>query len=211
MPSRSLAAAIAALLLASPARAQDAAAEAETTPRTSLQKGAWSISFLAPVYGGSGQRAEFGAWEMVGPRTNLGLTLRLTVGGSELGNGQQETTQAETSVGLGANVRQYLARPRDVTPYVHAAASVAGDYRRREGTGGYEETERGAAGGAEAALGVEWFPVRRMSVSGHTGFTLFARRWDLHLERPDGEDSDSQGRAMFVNSVTSALTLQIYF
>jgi hypothetical protein len=77
MRTLSLSAAAAALLLLSaPVHAQDDGTD--TIPRTSLQKGTWSLSFQAPVFGGGGT-GEFGVWEMVGARTNLGLVLSVYV------------------------------------------------------------------------------------------------------------------------------------
>lgn len=211
MRTLSLAAAAAALLLLSaPARAQDAEAAADTTPRTSLQKGTWSLSFQAPVYGSGGGTGEFGAWEMVGSRTNLGLTLGISVGGVDI-NGDRDQTDALTSASLGLNLRRYLVEPRDVTPYVQGTVTAGGSYQRREDSAGYESEDRGVEGGLGAAVGAEWFPTRRMSVSGHTGFRIFARRFEQHQEVPDGREFDQDGTSLHVHTFTTALMLQIYF
>lgn len=221
MPFRAFAAAAAALLsLALPAAAQTAApASADTTlavaadtlPRTSLQKGNWSLSFAAPGLGGSGERAEFGAWEMVGHRTNLGLTLAIQVYGvdseSSPGGG---TAQASTDVTVGVNVRRYLMQPRDVTPFLLAGASIGGRYDRRDGPQDYDETTRGMSTNVFGGVGVEWFPLRRMSLSGQTGFGLRNARYET--ETDIGEDHrDSETRSAGFTSFTSALSLQIYF
>lgn len=213
MRTLSLAAAAAALLLLSaPARAQDAGAEptADTLPRTSLQKGTWSLSFLAPVYGGGGGTGEFGVWEMVGSRTNLGLTLAVAVGGYDV-DGDRNQTDATTSIALGVNLRRYLVAPREVTPYVQGTASVGGSYQRREDSAGHEYEDRGVNAGVAAAVGAEWFPVRRMSVAGHTGFGIQVSRFEQHQEAPDDTEFNQDGRSFHVRSFTTALTLHIYF
>lgn len=211
------AAAVAALLLlAVPARAQDAATAADTTatdtlPRTSLQKGSWSLSFAPPGYSGSGERSEFGVWEMVGARTNLGLTLAVAVYGSEseIDSGG-ETTMASTLVDVGVSVKRYVMAPRDVTPFVLGSAALGGRFERREADE-FTETIRGMNVGARAAVGVEWFPVRRMSLSGQTGFGFQTGRYDTEQEFPDDTRREGELRSVSFNSFTSALSLHIYF
>jgi hypothetical protein len=213
MRSLSLFAAFAApLLLSIPARAQDAAAAAaaDTTPRTSLQKGTWSLSFQAPVYGSGGGSGEFGVWEMVGSRTNLGFTLIVGVSGVDY-EGDRDQTDATTTVGVGLNLRRYVVEPREVTPYVQGTASIGGSYSRRDDSAGYSSEDRGVDVGLSAAVGAEWFPVRRMSVAGHTGFGISMRRFEQHQEAPDGKEFDQDGSSMHFRSFTTALTVQIYF
>jgi hypothetical protein len=216
-----LAAAAAALLsLAVPARAQDAApasadsaaaVAADTVPRTSLQKGTWSISFVPPGYDAIGTRAEFGVWEMVGSRTNLGISLTIGVDGSETEGGGSGGTDASTSVTLGASVKQYVVAPRDVTPFVLGTAAIGGVYVRRDRDDGYEDRSRGANGSVRAAVGAEWFPTRRISVSGYTGFGLHVTRYDLEQTYPDGKELDGEGSSVSFRSFTSALSVQLYF
>lgn len=221
------AAASAALLaLAVPARAQETPSPADTTafalavpvpadtaPRTSLQKGSWSLSFVPPGYGGGGERAEFGAWEMVGARTNLGLTLAVSVYGSEgeYNGGAATATQASTFVELGMDVRRYVMAPREVTPFLLGGAAIGGRFERRDASNGYDETTRGMNATLRAAAGVEWFPVRRLSISGQTGFSLTAGRFSMEQDAPESPPVSSESSSLGVRSFTSALTLQIYF
>lgn len=213
------AAAAALLSLAGPAAAQNAAppadstaiVAADTTPRTSLQKGTWSLSFVPPGYGGSGERTEFGAWEMVGPRTNLGITLAVSVDGSDTEGSAGGGTDASTSVSLGASVKQYVMAPRDVTPFLLGGVAIGGAFTRRDRADGFEESSRGMTGNVRAAVGAEWFPVRRMSLSGFTGFTLNATRADVEQTWPGGEEIDGEASYFSFRSFTSALWLQIYF
>jgi hypothetical protein len=209
-----LLAAAAAAVLASPALAQDAAPPADTTPApNALRKGAWSLSFSAPGYSGSGERVEFGVWEMVGARTNLGLTLEVNVSGRDREGEEQgaDQTEASTSVQLGANLRRYGSTARSVAPFVQGRVFGRGYYTRRDALG-YEETIHGVSGGLEGAFGVEWFPVRQFSVAGHTGARLLVGRLEQDQEYPD-EDTDrsTDYRDVIFQTFTSALSVQIYF
>lgn len=196
-----------------PATAADTAlaAVADTTPRTSLQKGAWSLSFVPPGYESAGERAEFGVWEMVGARTNLGLTLGVAVDGSDTEGDGGDDTDAATSVTLGASVKRYVVAPREVTPYLLGGASIGGSYNRRDRSDGYDVTSRAVNVGVRAAVGVEWFPVRRVSVSGQTGFSLTATRYEAEARYPDGNETSAEGRSLGFRSFTSGLSLQIWF
>jgi hypothetical protein len=220
MRIRAHAAAAAALLsLALPAAAQDAAPGADSVvaviedsvPRTSLQKGTWSLSFVPPGYSGSGERTEFGAWEMVGPRTNLGITLAIGVDGNEQEGSGGSGTEASTSVSLGASVKQYVMAPRDVTPFLLGGLAIGAAFNRRDRSDGYDDSSRGMTGNVRAAVGAEWFPVRRMSLSGFTGFTINAARFDIEQSWPDGTQTEGEASYFSFRSFTSALWLQIYF
>lgn len=211
------AAAAALLSLALPARAQEVRVDtaalvqmaADSTPRTSLQKGTWSLSFAAPGYG-SGERAEFGVWEMVGARTNLGLTLGVSVIGAESESNGSESSVAETDVDLGIALKRYVMEPREVTPFLLGSIAVGGRYDRRDSPQ-YDETVRSAQAAVRAAVGVEWFPVRRVSLSGQTGFGMFVGRADVEQEMPDGTTYEGKNSQVSFQSFTSALSLHIYF
>ena len=206
---RSLFILAAAVLLAVPLRAQDASVDSVAPPPNGLQKGAWSLSFVAPGYSAN-ETAEFGVWEMVGPRTNLGVTLEVLVGGREQETDSGESTAASTSVGLGFNVRQYLASARHVAPYVQGRLFGRGSYQRYESTSA-DDSNRGAYAGVEAALGAEWFPVRQFSLSGHTGVRLSASRFRQELTTPTGEQREASSNEGQFQTFTSALAVRIYF
>lgn len=204
------AAAAAALLLhAVPAAAQDTI-PADTTPRNGLRKGAWSIEFELPGYGVGGERFGFGVWEMVGARTNLGLTLGINVSGRETEGGSGDQTNAVTSAEVGVRAKRYLRTDRPVAPYLLAGAFVNGMYSRRDYSG-YEETARGLGAGVQAAVGVEWFPVRYMSVAGHTGARLGVDRTSAEVDRPDGAHDEYDDTGGYFRTFTSALTVKLYF
>ncbi|HEX6913116.1 MAG TPA: hypothetical protein VF142_22085 [Longimicrobium sp.] len=205
----------AALVPASPALAQDTPpSDSAVAPPNALRQGTWSLSFSAPGYSGSGERVEFGVWEMVGPRTNLGLTLEVNVSGydreTEGGGQQAKQSDAATSFLLGLNARQYVRAGRGIAPFVHGRVFGRGNYSRRESSG-YEETTRGMGVGTEAAVGVEWFPVRSFSVAGHTGARLQFARSEQTLTDPADEEQSADYHYASFQTFTSALSVQIYF
>ncbi|HST59198.1 MAG TPA: hypothetical protein VLK84_10925 [Longimicrobium sp.] len=216
---RFAAAAIAVLALAAPARAQDVPAQdapADSAPPlpNGLRKGAWSLSFVAPGYSGlGGETAEFGVWEMVGPRTNVGVTLDLSVAGqSRETSGANDQTTAYTRLGLGLNARRYLATSRSVVPYVHGRVFGRVGFDRRDDVGsGFEENVRSLGAGADAGVGVEWFPVRQVSLSGHTGVRFSSFNYTSEVTTPEQEERESTSREGIFQTFTSALSLRIYF
>jgi hypothetical protein len=208
---RLLFAAAAAALLSVPARAQDAPADSTAPPPPNgPRKGAWSLSFVAPGYTG-GERAEVGVWEMVGSRTNLGVTLEVGVFGTDRDGDGEDQTQASTSLGLGFNVRRYLASGRAVVPYLQGRAFGRGSYSRRDGSSGGEDVFSTSTAGVEGVLGAEWFALRHVSFSGHTGARFSATRQRQQAEDAQGNEFHSTTRDVGFQTFTSALSLQIYF
>jgi hypothetical protein len=205
----------ASLLLVAPALAQDAPPADTAASPTGLRKGRWSLSFAAPGYTGSGERVELGVWEMVGPRTNLGLTLEVNVTGydreSQDGSGgAADQTDASTSLALGLNARQYVHTRHSVAPFVQGRVFGRGSYARRENSG-YEETSRGFGAGVEAAFGAEWFPVRQFSVAGYTGGRMSVSRSEQTLTDPEDKEQSADYHYATFQTFTSALSVQIYF
>jgi hypothetical protein len=216
MRNSAVAAAAAALLsLAAPARAQEVVLVtegAEALPRNSLQKGAWSLSFALP---GSDRDGTLGAWKMVGPRTNLGVFVGVGAirsdGETDTPAGERETTETRTSLDVGVQARRYVTDPADVAPFLFGAVSVGTSRQERDDESAYDSRMSGTQAGLSAGVGVEWFPVRRVSISGQTGFTVNAGLSDGAQGLPDGGEATYDGTFMGVGTFTSGLTLQIYF
>lgn len=215
----SAATAVAAILsLAAPARAQDVvvtttvAAAADTLPRIPLQKGARSLSLGSPLSGGSG---ELGAWKMVGDRTNLGLGLGVYVLDTDAGvdgpDGERELSETRTAFTLSVNGRRYLGEPRLVTPFVFGGVTAGIVRIERKETGFNDQGSRGFETGARAGFGVEWFPLRNVSLAGHTGLSVNRSSTDGDYTLPDGEEVDAEASSLSVNSFTSGVSLQIWF
>ena len=198
-----------AALLAAPLAAQDAPADSTPPEPGVLRKGAWSLSFTAPGYS-AGEGGEFGVWQMVGTRTRLGVTLDVLVRGSERDDSAAGQTDAATRLGLGLNLRRFLATEARVAPYLQARVFGRGAYGRLE-QGPYSTESRGVFAGVEAAVGAEWFPVRAFSISGHTGVRVQAQRREDESTAPDREPLESTYRDLAFQTFTSTLAVQIHF
>lgn len=199
------AAAVCALLAAAPVRAQEAAPD--TTPRTSLQTGAWSLAFDLPMAVGGTSR--LGAWKMVSPRTNVGVSLLIETRDNETRFDSVTATDKDVHLELGVEAKRYFSPAAEVTPF--ATGGLFGILGRREedDSGGYDD-QRFRGAGVHAGAGVEWFPVRRISLSGHTGVRLITARNELN-GRYDGDTREARTEGTAFNTFTSRLSLQIYF
>jgi hypothetical protein len=200
------AAVLSALLACAPVDAQDAAPD--TIPRTSLQKGAWSLAFDPPAYGGFGT-GSLGAWKMVGERTNLGVSVGAHIRLTEALSDSLTVRENVAGVELGLQARRYVARAREVTPF--ATGGVFAFFTEYDQAYGNTVAERHLYGaGVSAGAGLEWFPLRRASFAGHTGVRLNVHTGEL-TTHSGGEQRDARERGLELATFTSRLSLQIYF
>lgn len=170
-----------------------------------LRKGARSLSFTAPLDGGTG---EAGIWRMVDDKTNVGILVGLGAARSNLDvddAGSIDNTQLNLSIGVG--VRRYGNPYGQVSPYVMSAAYVFGS-QQTQGPDDAEIKVRNLGVGARGGLGVEWFPVRRVSIAGETGARLQLNRQTVDR---DDEDDDATSTGLNLSTFTSGLSVQIYF
>ncbi|HEV2736792.1 MAG TPA: outer membrane beta-barrel protein, partial [Longimicrobiaceae bacterium] len=203
--------ALLALLLLATVHAAAVAQEAPAGPNA-LRKGAWSLSFDLPVGPGSGEElgAGLGVWRMVSGRTNLGVDLDAQyhrTGAEDGAGGEREREFARARLALAA--RRYLDTGRAVAPFL-AGRVGAGIFR--EATDGDDLpgsiAGRGWSVDASGGAGVEWFPVRGVSVSGSTGVGI-----DFERSRaPAGpEPGDAETTGFSIGTFTTRLGFRIYF
>lgn len=204
MTSRTYAAAAAvlALVAASPARAQDTAA-APASP-ASLAAGKHAFSFAIPQSGDG----TVGGWVNLSGRTQLGLEL----GGSF--RTQQTTVDSATfdqrtrTVQLGLEVRRFTPVSAAVAPFVGANAFAG--YGRLSGDEPTREVvQRYWNAGVGVGVGVEWFPVPSVSVGGRLGLSASYSHSRTHSEGAPGPEGS--GDFFDIGTGTSSLTLKIYF
>lgn len=201
--------ALAAVLAAAPVRAQDAPADSAPPPPNGLRQGAWSLTFQFPTVGG-GELGELGAWKMVDARTNLGIGLSATLIDRNRETDGREDGEVHTSVALGLNARRYLSTAQRVAPYVQARLAAGRGHTRRNGEG-LDATLRTVFASATAAAGAEWFPTPQFSVAGHTGVSVFASRRRYDGTGAQGDEHEARDRDLSLDTVTSTLSLRIYF
>ncbi len=195
------------LLAAAPLGAQLA-----DSARTGLERGAYSLSFQAPVFGTGGGSGSLGFWRMVSGRTNLGISVRLGAERQEHESNRIDDTPrrdrmeaTRVSVAAGPAVRRYFAAGERTAPFVYAGAEIGFGTEARSGTGNADADSRGAHAALEAGVGLEWFAVRTLSVSGYTG--VRARAGSFRTEYDFG---DSEQSLLELGTFTSALAVNLY-
>ncbi|HEX2188637.1 MAG TPA: hypothetical protein VHG51_07040 [Longimicrobiaceae bacterium] len=168
-----------------------------------LRKGAYSLSFGLPSGGPLAGHAGLGFWKMVSDRTNLGVTLDLRRTRTEAENpgGQQEGR--DFGAGVGVQAKRYLDATRAVAPFL--GGRVGGGYRFTEqSTGGSAVGSEGWRAGAGAGVGLEWFPVRSVSLAGGTGL-------DVVYYRSRNLAGEADSSTLSVGTFSTDLSLQIWF
>jgi len=148
--------ATAALLLASGAAAQDS--DGLERPRTSIAVGATGD------YG-------VGVWQRLSPRASLGLELAAYSRSGEYGfpNTGQEQESRERLITVGPALKVYSGPGGAFLPYGYASVFAQfGSARYRPLEGEAQESDLSGFGG-QLGVGVDWFPVQRVSIGGHVG------------------------------------------
>lgn len=178
---------LAAGLVAAPAAAQ------EETGGNALRPGATSVNV------GVSPDATVGFWRMLSGRTALGVSgsvqgIRSEYGGSEL---------SRTLLVVSPQVKQYRATDGAILPYLHGA--VFASVTDLGGSSGAAGDDQSTVLGATAALGLDWFPVRRVSLGGHAGLGLL--RSSSEFERPQG---DFRSTSWSLQTFTAAIQVQLF-
>lgn len=183
----------AALALAATLAAAPAAGAQATAGENALRPGASSINV------GVSPDPSVGYWRMLSGRTALGVVgsvqaIRDSAGDDEL---------SRTFVTVSPQVKHYHSTEGAILPYLHGAllASVAD-----LGSSTPESDDRRTVLGGTAALGLDWFPVRRVSVGGHAGLGLL--RASSSIGGADGDDFESVNWSL--QTFTAAIQVQLY-
>jgi len=157
------------------------------------EPGTYAVSFGFPS-SGSGQ---LGIRKILGSGANAGLDLGFSFDRAEHERPDSENeTRTRWSVGLFPNVRFYRGGRANVLPFLALNAGVAYEDRSEDS---WNVVVSGGGG-----VGVEWFPVSSMSLSGTTGIVLYYDRTE-----PDSPETGSK-RVGF-SSRTSSLSVNLYF
>jgi len=153
-----------------------------------------------------------GVWHRFSPGVEAGLELsaRRFTSSTTVG----ETTAQElrtTSVSVGPALKLYTGTAGPLRPYVYGSAGVSFVRVRTEGTGGsggdQVDTQSGHGFNGALALGLEWSPVRRVTVGGHAGIQgAWGTSSQDYASGNDFENEETQ-----VGTFTSGLRVQLYF
>jgi hypothetical protein len=152
--------------------------------------GSHAVTFSLPDGGGAG----FGVRRVLGSGANAGLELLLGVSRSSTDTPTGEVTSSNYQVGLTPDIRLYRGSSAPVIPFVE----LSGEVRYLNGDGD-DWTLRGGVG---VGLGVEWFPLTSISVSGATG---------IRLDLARAENLPATTNTLQLGAGRSALRLNLYF
>ena len=157
------------------------------------EPGTYAVSFQFP----SSHSYQLGIRKVLSSGANAGLNLSLSFDRAELERPDSGNEVATLwSVGLFPNLRLYRGGRANVLPFLAFNAGVS--YQDR-GENGWNAAVSGGGG-----VGVEWFPVASMSLSGTTGISL-------HYDRTEGETPETGSNRIGFSSVTSSLSVNLYF
>jgi hypothetical protein len=117
------------------------------------------------------------------------------------------------ALAMGPAFKWYRAPTGPVSPYLYGGLGVRGRWGRTEYTEptAFERTSWGLGGYGRLGLGVDWFPLRRVSIGGYAGMRA---SYDFinSSERNVDVSTDGPSRHAFAADLfTSGLTLHIYF
>lgn len=159
-----------------------------------LEPGTKSISFALP---GNGWGQSFGIWKMISDDTNLGINVRLN---RRSGDVAGSTATKQFGLSVGPEIRYYTADFGPVVPFIYGSANIG--YSKESEPGDRSAMTLGLGGG----LGVEWFPLDNIGISGFTGVVLDHTRHSIRA----GGSTMKQSSTMF-GTVTSGLSINLYF
>lgn len=152
--------------------------------------GTYAVTFSLPSGGGGG----FGVRKVLGSGANAGLELLLGYSRNSTDAQNGEVTRSRYHLGLAPDVRLYRGSAAPVIPFVEISGDVS--YL------GSDDDAWELQAGTGIGLGVEWFPLTSMSVSGSTG---------LRLQLARTENDLVTSNRLSLASVRSALRLNLYF
>jgi len=196
------------LLCGAPLEAQ----VAETMP-PSLSVGARSLSFTM----GGTNGATVGFWRMKSDRMNVGweIGLQAELGGDEtdpdVGPGG-ETRRTDLGISVGPSFRRYIEIGQPVVPFVETGVAVRYGYGRvrdqlkDDSDSAVVRSNHSAGLIGSLGLGLEWFPVERLSVAAHTGVQLNTTYGWSHYSA-----NKSSGWSASFSTFTTGLLLRLYF
>ena len=157
------------------------------------ERGAWSLQ-LSPA-----ENPRVGAWRMASERTNLGVAVGVGVTRSEQEGGDEGTSWSLT---VSPPVKRYAPPVGPFPPYLFGSVPLG---IQREEFGDDAEGSDCTVGAALAG-GLDWFPVRGVSVGGHPGFHVVR-----NASRSETRFTDLESTSTVLGTFGSGLTLHIYF
>ncbi len=155
---------------------------------------------------GAGSGIEVGLWRRVSPRASVGLEVSAFSRSSEyqFPDSGDELENEERLVTVGPALKVYTGPGGAFLPYGYASAFLQfGSTRYQPLVGEAQEADLSGFGG-QVGLGVDWFPVQRVSIGGHVGVEGFS-------SSREEDDSDVREDVTRFGTFNSGIRVQLYF
>lgn len=149
---------------------------------------------------------QVGVWRRLSPRTSVGLEVSAFSRSSEFEfpNSEGEQENEDRLVTVGPALKVYTGPGGAFLPYGYASAFLQlGSTRYRPLNGETQEADLSGFGG-QVGVGVDWFPVQRVSIGGHVGVEGFSSSRE-NVGGGVGEEATG------FNTLNSGIRVQFYF
>ncbi len=157
---------------------------------------------------GIGYSPRVGVWHRFSPRVQAGVEVvgRREASGDDDGHGF-----TSTQVGIAPAIKLYASTNAPLLPYVYGEASVSFGSARTvaDGPPGEEliSEQNVRTLGVVIGLGMDWFPVERVSVGGHAGLEAQWRRYEYE----SGATEFPPQTGSTIGTFNSGLRVHFYF
>lgn len=155
------------------------------TSHPASERGNHSLSLS--LYGGP----QIGYWVRKSGRTDLGVDF----GASGMFHEDNTTFSLTATPAL----KRYLAPAGALAPYTYIGAPFTYGRSTSHIDGSPDDSHSSVVAGGIVGLGLDWFPVRQVSIGGHAGLTAYY--W-----KPEGDES-----TLVIQTLTSGVRVQFYF
>ena len=191
-----------------------AAVSAQPAESTIVQ-GRWVLAFALPSGGGS----SLSVGRVVAPRVNLGLEVSLSRSSNSEADSNTVGVNAFVSsidgwsMRLGPSLRWYQSIQPTVAPFLMVAGGVSAAHATQTsstltptGTSSFTTVSDDHGLFGRLAYGVEWVPLRPVSIAGWVG-----AEWTHTTTDGTASNGTRHASSSGLRTLVSALTLQVYF
>ena len=148
-----------------------------------------------------GERSDIGYWMRVGESTDLGVGVGLTFSDDD-----ERTSRA---FHLSPELKRYWDEDgASIAPYV--LVGLVGSWRTSEDSGTFASERSALEIGGAGGIGLDWFPVERVSVGGHVGLRATFTRSKLTQTSPGAPPEDEATRFL-ISTHSAGIRLHVYF
>lgn len=145
-----------------------------------------------------------GVWTRLSDRTDLGLNLALNYNRFGIEDDDQTTRNLRVEPAF----KHYLYAHDGFAPYAFGSFFASTGKQTQAGDGEETITVSERLAGVSAAVGIDWFPARRLSIGGHVG--LAGGVQDLAAQN-SAFDAELEGDGWFVSTFNSGVVVHLYF